>query len=93
MDGAGGELPEHGDWITTGEAARLWSRVFGHDVPSQRILRWCQHDDQRLDGVDRWHVGGRWVIERGSLLTKLRSDFEAGLVALDEIEKAPPPPK
>jgi hypothetical protein len=81
-----GNLPD-GDWITTGEASVIWSAVKGYEVAPERLRRWCKRDDHRMEGIGTWHAGGRWLIEKESLIRVLRQRAQAGLAALDEIEK------
>jgi hypothetical protein len=83
----GDELPEHGEWMTTGEVAELWSKVAGAEISAEKVRRWCHRGSPHMDGIDVWHIGGRTLIERRSLLDELRRRVTAGLVALDEAEK------
>jgi hypothetical protein len=96
MRWTGGELPGHGTWLTTGEAAVLWSQVAGSDVTPERIRRWIKYDKPQMNGIDTWHAGTQYLVERDSFVAELKRRATNGLKALEEYEaetkKAPPPP-
>jgi hypothetical protein len=82
----GDALPGHGEWMTTGEVAALWTNVSGAEISAEKIRRWCHTGNPHMDGIEVWHVGGRTLIERRSLLDELRRRVTAGMLALDEEE-------
>lgn len=78
------DLPDSGDWLTTGQAAAIWSRAKGTHVTGKHIWRWYRTGSSRVDGM-RFHFRGPYMfIERQSLVDSLRRRLTAGLAALDE---------
>lgn len=73
-----------GEWLTTGQAAAIWSRVKGVHVTGKNIRRWYERRDPRLDTVNAEFRGPYLFIDRQSFLDSLRRRLRDGMAALDE---------
>lgn len=62
-----------GEWLGTKEAAEVWTRATGQKVTPARLRYWCRSKPEYLDGIEVFHMGDRYFIDRKSML----DEFEA----------------
>ena len=77
------EMPDSGEWLTTGQAAAIWSRVKGSHVTGKHIRRWYEKRDPRMDTMQAEFRGPYLFIDRQSFIDSLRRRLTAGMAALD----------